>query len=193
MKMRGFTLLEVLVSLLVTLLGLMGVAGLMIKGKRANFEASQSQQALVLASDMAERIRANPGAAALYVSKGLGASPQTMTKNCAAPMANCSAAERAAFELVDWNNRLTGNQETFANPDTAITGNVGGALRTRGCVEDLGGNTYRVSVAWQGDVETVAPTQNCGIGLYGVDTRRRLVSLTVVVCPSTGGPLHRCM
>jgi type IV pilus assembly protein PilV len=57
----GFTLLEVLVALLILLIGLLGIAGLLIKGQRASYESYQRQQALALAQDMAEKIRANHG------------------------------------------------------------------------------------------------------------------------------------
>ena len=43
---RGFTLLEVLISLLILMIALLGIAALMLKGQRAGFEAYQRQQAL---------------------------------------------------------------------------------------------------------------------------------------------------
>lgn len=46
---RGFTLLEVLISLLILLIGLLGIAVLMLKGQRASFEGYQRQQALAMA------------------------------------------------------------------------------------------------------------------------------------------------
>ena len=53
----GFTLIEVLVTLVILTFGLLGIAGLMAKGQRISFEAYQRQQAVALASDMAERSR----------------------------------------------------------------------------------------------------------------------------------------
>ena len=43
---RGFTLIEVLVTLVILTFGLLGIAGLMAKGQRASFEAFERQQAL---------------------------------------------------------------------------------------------------------------------------------------------------
>ncbi|MGH8639558.1 MAG: type IV pilus modification protein PilV, partial [Burkholderiales bacterium] len=58
----GFTMIEVLVTLVILMIGLLGIAGLMAQGQRASFEAYQRQQALALANDMAERVKANrPG------------------------------------------------------------------------------------------------------------------------------------
>jgi len=46
----GFTLIEVLVTLVVLMFGLLGTAGLMVRGQRASYEAYQRQQALAIAS-----------------------------------------------------------------------------------------------------------------------------------------------
>jgi type IV pilus assembly protein PilV len=59
----GFSLIEVLVTMLVLAFGLLGVAGLLVNGV-SNAAASESYaKASQLASDMADRIRANPAAA----------------------------------------------------------------------------------------------------------------------------------
>ena len=63
---RGFTLIEVLVTLVILTFGLLGIAGLMAKGQRASFEAYQRQAALAIANDMAERMRSNRSQAPVY-------------------------------------------------------------------------------------------------------------------------------
>ena len=68
MLKRGFTLIEVLVTLVILMFGLLGIAGLMAKGQRVSFEAFQRQQALSLANDMAERQRANRSQATVYAA-----------------------------------------------------------------------------------------------------------------------------
>ena len=55
-RLRGFTMLEVLISLLLVVLGLLGLLGLQTQAQVAEFESYQRSQALVLVSDMAERI-----------------------------------------------------------------------------------------------------------------------------------------
>ena len=61
--MRGATLIEVLVSLLVLSIGLLGVAALLSTGLRNNHSAQLRSQATVLAHDIADRMRANRQAA----------------------------------------------------------------------------------------------------------------------------------
>ena len=56
---RGFTLIEVLVTLVVVSVGLLGFAGLLTKSIAANRQAYMRSQASILAHDLGERMRAN--------------------------------------------------------------------------------------------------------------------------------------
>lgn len=60
---RGVTLIEVLVTLVIISVGLLGVAALQLSTVRNNLDAFVRSQAAVLASDMLDRIRANRAAA----------------------------------------------------------------------------------------------------------------------------------
>ncbi|MBD9501427.1 type IV pilus modification protein PilV [Pseudomonas sp. PDM23] len=60
---EGFTLVEVLVSVLILGVGLLGLAGLQNVGISAGYSALQRSQASWLASEMADLLRANPDAA----------------------------------------------------------------------------------------------------------------------------------
>ena len=76
-KQRGFTMLEILVSLLLIVFGLLGMLGLQAQATVAEFESYQRGQALVLAQDMVDRINANRKNAASYVTaSALGTSSQ---------------------------------------------------------------------------------------------------------------------
>jgi type IV pilus assembly protein PilV len=55
----GMTLIEVLVTLVIISVGLLGVAALQLTTVRNNYDAFTRSQAAVLASDMLDRIRAN--------------------------------------------------------------------------------------------------------------------------------------
>ena len=57
--MKGFTLLEVLIALVILSVGLLGLAGLQTTGLRNNHSAYLRSQATLLAYDIADRIRAN--------------------------------------------------------------------------------------------------------------------------------------
>ncbi len=62
-KNQGFSLIEVLVTILILTFGLIGVAGLLVGGVANASSSEYLTKANALAADMADRIRANPGPA----------------------------------------------------------------------------------------------------------------------------------
>jgi type IV pilus assembly protein PilV len=203
----GFTLIEVLVTLVILTIGLLGIAGLMAQGQRSAFEAYQRQQALALANDMAERVKSNrqgvddtavgttyDGAVTLGAAAGDGTRFSALTTgtitNCAT--GTCTTEEVVAYDAALWDGLLAGG----ASETSAATGDaLGPLLSARGCIENINATacpacggppssrqiTYRISVAWQGNYSTVAPADSvCGQGTYQPnDTFRRLVSVDV--------------
>ncbi|MBL8268258.1 type IV pilus modification protein PilV [Steroidobacter sp.] len=57
---RGFTLVEILVTVVLISVGLLGVAALQLTTLRGNQEAYVRSQASILAADILDRMRANP-------------------------------------------------------------------------------------------------------------------------------------
>ena len=55
----GFSLIEVLIAMLVTLVGLLGIAALQARAQQAEMESYQRAQALILLSDIVDRININ--------------------------------------------------------------------------------------------------------------------------------------
>lgn len=62
-RQRGFTMTEVLVTVLILAIGLLGLAGLQSASLRSNHSAMLRSQATVLAYDIVDRMRANRDAA----------------------------------------------------------------------------------------------------------------------------------
>lgn len=56
----GFTLVEVLVTVIILAIGILGLAGLQIAGMRSNHSAFLRTQATLAASDLMDRMRVNP-------------------------------------------------------------------------------------------------------------------------------------
>ena len=65
-------MMEVLVSVFVLSIGVVGVAGLQVTAKRSNFEATQRVTAVALAQDIIERMRSNLEELGTYTSAGVG-------------------------------------------------------------------------------------------------------------------------
>jgi len=152
----GFSLIEVLVTLVIVALGLLGLAGLQAKLQVSEIEAYQRAQALLLVQDMADRIATNRKNATAYVTaSALGTGDD--------PADDCAGLETtAAQDACEWSTALQGAAEKSG--DNAVGAMVG----ARGCVEDIGSDSYLVTVAWQGLTPLSAPSAGlaCGSGLY---------------------------
>lgn len=92
----GFSLLELLVAVLVVGVGALGVAGLQLASIQNNRGAMQYSMTTVLANDLVERMRANPGA---DYRTDLGAPPPPF-HNCLAN--DCTSGQLAQFDLAVW-------------------------------------------------------------------------------------------
>ena len=91
----GFTLIEVLIALVVMSVGMFGIAGLYLHSIQAGRTSVFRHNAIMLAGDVADRIRANPSAGAVYASEG-------QDNGCIAGNVDCSAEEMAETDIVTW-------------------------------------------------------------------------------------------
>jgi type IV pilus assembly protein PilV len=181
---QGFSLIEILVTLVIIMLGLLGLLGVQMRSHQVEMESYQRTQALLLMSDIVQRINANRKVARCYAvtDPALGA-PYLGAGNAAAT--GCTAwgttalQTRAVADLTAWDALLKGAAETDAGAS------VGAMIGARGCISyDATNDAYRISVAWQGLVPTVDPTTvdatlTCGKDLYGAESQRRVVSTAV--------------
>ena len=116
-KQCGFSLLEVLVAVVILSIGLLGMAGIQLKGLSSNNSANLRTQATLLASDLAERMHANPGGASNLATADpnsnylninfngvdCNADPSPYCSNTSDGSAeNCTASEMAVFDATLW-------------------------------------------------------------------------------------------
>mgnify|MGYP001548291480 CR=1 FL=1 len=131
---QGFSLLELLVSLVVFSVGLLSIAGLQTVSKQANFEALQRTSASQIAYGLLEDMRMNGDGIPVYLAAGelgsgsLGAEP---SPNCTSG-APCNAAEKATHDLWVWEQAIDGAAITEVI-DTVST-NTGGLMDPNGCI-----------------------------------------------------------
>lgn len=190
----GYTLLEILITLVLLAFGLTAVVNLQMKLHMTEVESYQRGQAVILAQDMISRIQAagyidatgNPYDSSAdipnnythpYVT-GTGTplgtgndlfEPGTQTCNEAfdPPSGSDYLIKRVKC---DWNILLKGASEVTAGS------RVGGMIGARGCIEQIQNPNptagictpanFRVTVVWQGLHETVSPNLACGQNLY---------------------------
>ncbi len=99
-NMRGFTMVEALVALVVLAVGMLGIAGLYVTTLRSGSSAIYRMQAINLATDMADRIRSNRDANLNYNNAPLD-------NNCFGTAAvDCTPQQMAESDLFLWNTQL---------------------------------------------------------------------------------------
>ena len=183
-RSAGFSLIEVLVTVVIVVIGLFGLLGMQARSHQAELESYQHTQALLLLSDVINRINTNRKVARCYaVTDGAAGAPYfgyqaNATAACTA-WGTAALQARAIADMEAWDDLLKGAAETLGGTE------VGAMIGARGCVSyDPVTDLYRVSIAWQGLVATTEPLAvdadlTCGRDLYDSEARRRIVSTTL--------------
>ena len=83
----GFTLIEILIAVVILSIGLLGMAGIQLKGLRGTTNSTLRSDATIMANDIAERIHANSGG--VFVT---GANVNQHYSNVDTTVINCGAA-----------------------------------------------------------------------------------------------------
>ncbi|RMF13157.1 MAG: type IV pilus modification protein PilV [Gammaproteobacteria bacterium] len=119
-QQRGFSMIEVLVALVILAVGLLGVATMQSVSLQASKNANLRSVAIFLASDMADRMRANQAGwqAGNYNTEAGGAKKT----NCIST-AGCDPADMAAHDKWEWKqlieSTLPAGKGTISRPDPA--------------------------------------------------------------------------
>jgi type IV pilus assembly protein PilV len=141
---NGVGLIEILVALLVLAIGILGFVALQYRAVEATSEAINRVQAMNIARDMAERIRANRDGLAAYKTQTETATNQVAyNTNCMTSA--CSAADLADFDV---------SQVTGKAADLGMTVNMlscAGNSDGRNCLYVAWGDTSATDGTGTGD------------------------------------------
>ena len=117
----GFTLIEILITLLILSIGLLGLAGLQTKGLQFDQVAYMRSQAAIKADDIADRMRANVLEAQAGIYDIPHGTPATSDADCAANV--CDSVTMTDFDKTKWKTALAA---TLPAGDGEITTAVSG-------------------------------------------------------------------
>ena len=143
-KQAGFSLIEVLVAMVVLSIGMLGIAALYVDTLRDSGSAILRTRAIVMAGDMADRIRANINGGADYVvatggtgdgTHGCAETGLTATPPTAA--ANCTPTQMAEHDIFFW-------KQTLVNAQTGLPNGLGAITRDTGTTPP----TYTITITW---------------------------------------------
>lgn len=125
----GFTLIEVLVAMLITAIGIMGIAALQFKGLQYNQDAYYRTQINFLAYDIADRMRLNQKNASTYVMANAYEVPADKPAGCKQTGTN---AVGKSNDMACWKEQLW---ESLPPGSTAQ-------------IADSGNGLFTVTLAW---------------------------------------------
>ena len=137
-KEQGFSLIEVLVTLIIISIGMMGIIGMQLMSAKNVNNAELRSLATYFAYDMAERMRANPtgvSGGSYNLVDGSATDPGDCTSGCTAIV----LAQRDAFI---WNDMI--DNSIANNTGTAPRGLGPGAFGT----VRLAAGVYTIAVTW---------------------------------------------
>lgn len=203
-KGQGFSLIEVLVSLVVVSVGALSVASLQMVSKRAVRDASQRLEATQLAHGLLERLNANNSRQALqqylttaapYLGLGRisGPSQPLPGNSCMGSASPCTPEQLAQYDLWLWERLLDGATEQYNGVET------GGLLFPTACLAAPAAGAgqpgnYSLVISFRGAAALPANTAvSCGAGavfangarLYGEqDEYRRSVVVQAFITPA---------
>jgi type IV pilus assembly protein PilV len=126
-QQRGFSLVEVMIAMVIMSVGMLGIAGLYVQSMQAGRTSMFRHHAVTLAGDVADRIRANPTAGAVYMGGGVD-------NGCVGQGVDCSEPEMATHDIFLWAQQAT---DTLPNGQVQIT--FDGAVTPP---------TYVIEVSW---------------------------------------------
>jgi len=141
----GFTLIEVLVSIVILSIGLLGIAKLMLFSSRSNDSAYLRSQATALAYEILDNMRANrqEAIAGTYQTPQAAAAGAPPGKICLGAV-QCNTTELATYDIYEWKLRLS---NTSALPGALPNGQGSVAIATVGSQ-----TTVTIQVFWDDSV-----------------------------------------
>jgi len=183
-SMRGITMVEVMVSIIIFSIGLIGIARLQVVSKQSNYDAVARITATTLAQDIVSRMRANPSMLLAYVTVnglnvvGLNSISTEPTPKCSSSSSSniCSSQQLANHDVWEFEKALDGVTEQDSSNNS-----LGGLSQPTACISgptDGSAGVYTVAIAWRGKADLSNPSINsCGddTGLYGDSNEYRRV------------------
>jgi type IV pilus assembly protein PilV len=97
----GFTLVEIMVSIVILGVGLLGLTGLQMSGLKNTQTATQTRLSTLLAYDMVERMQSNPYSVTQDSYHNVTGSSHTCSRD-----SQCDADDQAELDMYEWSAEL---------------------------------------------------------------------------------------
>ncbi|MDB2385813.1 type IV pilus modification protein PilV [Shewanella sp.] len=166
----GLTLIELMVSLVILVIGLIGIFNLHIVAKHGSFESFQQTQAAYLAHDIVNRMKLNRSELSNYADTYTGV--REKVNSCETKI--CSTTQMLHWDQYQWDQTLLGALEQ------AEGRNIGGLDSPIACVTE-GAGEVSVTITWRGVRALGSPAttpSDCG---HSLGKKRRVFTLKTMI------------
>lgn len=184
-RQSGMGMVEIMVTIVILVIGLLGVAGLQIRSQKSEMEAYQRAMAVAFVQDMTARIAAGRGHRSAYVTLAGAATNPTVYGT--GDTTDCEGATGATLEVCEWSASMRGGAE-----ETSGGLSIAAPIGMRGCIMSVTPdipdalNEFIVVGVWQGltvtaDPEVDTPGDVCASAVnFGEGLRRAFVTRVLV-------------
>ena len=155
---RGVGLIEILLAVVLISIGFLAAARMQLEGMRFSQSAYFRSQAYFLASEMADRMRANLEGVDDGDYDGKSIADSLSDPGCDAK--NCVPAEIAQQDLFDWRMSILGTGAAAGVVGALPDGEDGGPVAT---ITSLGDANYRISLEWPEVVAGATGTETLSV------------------------------
>jgi len=146
----GFSLVEVLITLVIMSVGMLGIAGLYVQSMQAGRTSMLRHHAVTLAGDVADRIRANPRAAIAYID------PVGADNDCVLGTVDCTPAQMAANDILLWKAQAS---ENLPGGDVTVVFTAANGFTPP---------NYQITVSWTEPGQVPTPTYVINVPVLGI-------------------------
>lgn len=144
--MNGFTLIEILISMVILSIGLLGLGVMQTISMKDNQDSYMHTQAVALVYEMNDSIKANPGEWRKSTLPTPGAS---CSSGCDSLANACTAAQLAAFDYCNWQKNVARKMIATAKAEVLISPVSGSQCQ--------GAATLRcIKISWSPNHQTTA-------------------------------------
>lgn len=181
-RQLGVGMIEVLVTIIITAIGLLGVAKMQSVALQYNHDSSQRSQAIFYIEDIISRMRAVGSAnlssydtfsASGLSNNGVGGGQITSEPTPVCDSDNpCSVTQKINHDLWEWEQIIDGRLELKSGTP------VGGLLNAAGCIQ-VNNNSVTITIAWDAIDNAVKTTSSISCGADS--SSRRQATVTTII------------
>ena len=164
-RQRGMGMIEILMAVLITAVGLIGITGMQAVSLKNNLSALNRSNAIFLTGTMVDRIRANPQAdyKTIYTSVGEVVSASLLA-SCSANDSNCGIDDIARLHIAQWKCSLGGYKSDTSCVDiNPIMPDAEGEITTNGAGD------FVITIQWVDRLSYANSVKTPGCLLYTSD------------------------